>query len=415
MILFVALALCSSCLAEDALREVLRSPKATLDLYNDFKLDQGLQSAGVEDRFRFRLFRKNAEFIATINEDDEGVTEYGLNMFSAMTEEEKGQYLGLNVTGHEHEDRPMFTAPAGFSAPESKLWTNEGAVTAVKNQGRCGSCWTFGAVGGLESRYKVASGKLRSFAEQEYLDCVYEGKRDGCKGGWPSDCYTYSKKAGGRLAAASVYKYAGRDGTCKGSSMPDAMVSAKISGFTNVGTSESANIQALAVGSLAVAFEVTSKFQQYRGGIMRDTTCRGRANHAVTSVGYTKNFVLVKNSWGSSWGDNGFVKFARGYSNCGLFKYSSFPTLSKTGKTDTAPSDKATPYRPSDDDKPDPGPKPDPDCKDRASNCKSYHCKYDNIAEKYCRKTCNKCSDDGKCPPGTVKCPDGVCRHEHMC
>merc|ERR1719361_1630822 len=264
MILFVALALCSSCLAEDALREVLRSPKATLELYNDFKLDQGLQSAGVEDRFRFRLFRKNAEFVATINEDDEGLTQYGLNMFSALTEQEKGQYLGLNVTGHEHQDRPMFSAPAGFTAPEKKLWTNEGAVTAVKNQGSCGSCWTFGAVGGLETRYYSASGKLRNFAEQEYLDCVYEGKRDGCNGGWPSDCYTYSKKAGGRLAAQATYRYVHRDGKCQGGSKPDAMVAAKIAGYTDVGTSESANIQALAIGSLSVAFEVTNKFRSTR-------------------------------------------------------------------------------------------------------------------------------------------------------
>merc|ERR1739848_388655 len=252
---------------------------------------------------------------------------------------------------------------------------------------------------------------------QEYLDCVYEGSRNGCNGGWPDDCYTYSKKNGGRLASTANYKYAARDGSCKGSSKPDAMIAAKIVGYTSVGSTESANIEALATGSLSVAFEVTNYFQQYRGGIIQDNTCRGRPNHAVTAVGYTSQFILVKNSWGTSWGDAGFVKFARGYnSKCGLFKYSSFPTLSKTGKTDSKPSDAATDYRPSEEDDDKPDPKPDPNCKDRATNCRSYHCKYDHIAEKYCRKTCNKCDGgDGECPSGTIRCDDGVCRHEHMC
>jgi len=309
---------------------------------------------------------------------------------------------------------------SSLQAPSKKLWTNEGAVTAVKNQGRCGSCWTFGAVGGLETRYQQLSGKLRNFAEQEYLDCVYD-RRDGCNGGWPDDCYDYSKKNGGRLASTKNYRYAARDGSCKGSSKPNDAVAYSIQGYQSVGSTESANIEALASGSLSVAFEVTNYFQQYQGGIIRDNTCTGRPNHAVTAVGYTSKFVLVMNSWGEKWGDKGFVKFTRGYGNCGLFKYSSYPILVSTGKSDTTPSDEATDYRPSeDDDGPNPDPKPDPDCKDVAINCKPYYCQWNDIAEKYCRKTCNRCGDDdgddgGECPSGTIRCPDGVCRHEHMC
>ena len=311
----------------------------------------------------------------------------------------------------------MHVTSSSFSAPEEKLWTNEGMVTAVKNQKSCGSCWTFGAVGGLETRYHGISGKLRNFAEQEYLDCVYEGQRNGCNGGWPDNCYDYSRKNGGRLASAAEYAYVGTDGSCKGSSKPDAMVAAKIVGYTSVGPTEAANIQALASGSLSVAFEVTNYFQQYQGGIIQDTTCTGRPNHAVTAVGYTPAFVLVKNSWGSQWGDKGFVKFHRSYnSKCGLFKYSSYPKLKSTGQSDNTPSDVATNYRPSEEDvKPDP--QPDPDCKDKAINCVAHFCQWDDIAKKYCQKTCNKCDggDDGECPSGTIKCSDGVCRHEHMC
>merc|ERR1712034_196955 len=203
---------------------------------------------------------------------------------------------------------------------------------------------------------------MGNFAEQEYLDCVYEGRRNGCNGGWMSDCYTYSKNAGGRLAKTADYRYTQRDGACQGASKPDAMIAAKIRGNVPVGRTESANIAAIAEGAITVAFEVTNRFQSYSKGIFRDTTCTGRPNHAVTAVGYTPKYVLVKNSWGGSWGDRGFVKFSRSYSNCGLFEYSSYPILKSTGKKDTTPSDDATPYRPATDDDVNPGPAPD--CKD---------------------------------------------------
>ena len=399
---------------EDALRAVLKSPAATLKVYRDFKAKEHLKFDNLEDRTRFRMFRKNMAMVASFNEVFEDTANYGINMFSAMTSDEKVQYLGLNVTGHEANPEDI-----GFrtvSAPAKKLWTNEGAVTKVKNQGSCGSCWTFGAVGGLETRYQQVSGILRSFAEQEYLDCVYTG-RDGCQGGWMSDCYDYSKSKGGRLAANSVYTYTAKDGQCYSGSKADAAISAKIMGDVPVAKSESANIEALAVGSLAMAVEVTNKFHQYRSGVMRDTSCSGRVNHAVTGVGYTENFVLVKNSWGATWGDQGFIKFARNYGNCGLFDYSSFPKLEKTGKSDSK-SDAATDYRPSEDDDVGPDPNPNPDCKDKASNCADLtkYCYHPTIKD-YCQKTCGECDDDndGECPSGTIRCPDGICRHEHMC
>jgi len=372
MKIFIALCLVAVAFAsEDALAEVLKSPKATLQLYSDYKAKEHIQYLNAEDRMRFRIFRKNAEFVAAANSVEDTAV-FGLNFFSSMTEGEKNQYLGLNATGH-LPNSDVMAVSAGYQGPAEKLWVNEGAVTMVKNQGSCGSCWTFGAVGGLETRYQQQSGKLRKFSEQEYLDCVYEGRKDGCKGGWPSDSYTYSKKNGGRLAADADYPYRGRDGSCQGGSKPDAMIASKISGYSDVRSGEFANIQALASGALSVAFEVTNYFQQYRGGIIRDNTCRGRPNHAVTSVGYTAKYVLVKNSWGATWGDNGFVKFGRGHGGCGLFDYSSFPTLSSTGKSDRNPSDPATKYTPSDDDGP--APRPDPQCVDKATNCTKDYCR----------------------------------------
>ena len=403
---------------EDPLRKILQSPKATLKLYNDFKANEHLSFNLNEDRSRFRLFKHQAELVATYNEAEDETATFGLNFFATMTPEEKQQYLGLNITGHEPNAEPEvpMTAPTSGSV----LWVNKNAVTKVKNQGSCGSCWTYGAVGGLETHYYNKVGKLKSFSEQEWLDCVYEGRRDGCKGGWMKDCYDYSQKVGGRLATNRDYPYTARDGRCQSSSKRNGLIAQKIARNVPVGRGESSNINALRSGALAVAFEVTNKCHSYRSGIFRDTTCRGSPNHAVTAVGYTPQFVLVKNSWGGSWGDRGFIKFARNHGNCGLFDYSSYPQLTSTGRQDSDPADAATSYR-VDENNPDPDPQPDPDCKDIQSDryCQYYkrYCSRSDTIKKYCRKTCGLCddSDGGDCPGGTIRCPDGVCRHEHMC
>merc|ERR1712002_312758 len=349
--------------------------------------------------------------------------QFALNFFSTMTDSEKQSWLGFNVTGAELNSRdvPSPSALSYSEIPAKKLWNVEGKVTAVKNQGGCGSCWTFGAVRGLETRYARKAGVLRRFAEQEYLDCVYEGQRNGCNGGWKNACYEYSANAGGRLAKSVDYEYTQRDGTCQGSSKPDGMVAAKIARNVPVAKSEEANIAALAEGSLAVAFEVTNRFHSYSSGIYKDTTCYSWPNHAVTAVGYTPEYVLVKNSWGKYWGDRGFVRFARNHHNCNLWNYSSYPELTDTGVTDNGGSDEATAYK--DDDEtdptssPEPTSSPDPDCFDSYPPCYDYWCDVDYVRNDYCRKTCGVCGDgkDDQCPSGTVRCSDGVCRHEHMC
>ncbi|XP_063676213.1 uncharacterized protein LOC134812650 [Bolinopsis microptera] len=408
MKIFIVLCLVvASAAYKDPLSLILKSPKATLKLYSDFKSKQDLKFSLAEDRMRLRLFKKNAEFVASSNEVFEDSAEYELNFFSALTGDEKKQYLGLNVTNHlPNDDVPNMLS--SVSAPSEKLWVNEGAVTEVKSQGSCGSCWTFAAVGGLETRYKALSGRLRNFAEQEYLDCVYESTagKSGCSGGWPDNAYAYSARNGGVKASTADYPYVASDGSCKASSKPNSAVAYKIDGSTRIGSNEAANIVALASGSLSMAFEVTTHFQQYKGGIMKDTTCTGRINHGVTGVGYTANYVLVKNSWGSHWGEKGFVKYARNHDNCELFKYSSHAKLVATGSSDIGADDTATDYNPDD------SVIPDDVCEDDSNNCRDEHCDSPLLAEKYCKKTCNLCPE---CASGTVKCPDGVCRHQHMC
>ena len=155
---------------------------------------------------------------------------------------------------------------------------------------------------------------------------------------------------------------------------------------------------------------MTNKLQQYKSGILKDTTCHNWVNHAVTAVGYTEMYILLKNSWGTSWGDSGFVKMARNHDNCQLYTYSSYPKLEVTGVQDEGEDDAATDYNPAGDVVPTSGEV----CRDDLKRgCVKGKCDKKGDKERYrgkCKLTCGICD----CPPGTSNC-DGVCKHEHMC
>jgi len=333
---------------KETLKTILKSPKNTRQLYKDFKAEQHLKfGSSLEERKRFKQFKINARFVALANEHST-TTKFALNFFSTMTMAEKRQYTGVNITGHTANSPGLEAAgleAAGSYMREKRLWTYWSAVTKVQYQGRCGSCWAYAAVAAVETKYKLLSRLvLRKFSEQEYLDCVYE-TRNGCYGGWPQHCYSYSAdRRSGQLASLAQYpkSYSGRGERCR-TNKGNSLIAAKITGFVRVGGSEAENIQALNQGAISVAFEVTDYMRQYSSGILKDTNCKMYARdpslHAVTAVGYTTTFILAKNSWSDRWGDRGFIRFARNHRNCGLFEWSSYPTLVRTGRIDRSTSD----------------------------------------------------------------------------
>jgi len=339
---------------KETLKTILKSPKNTRQLYKDFKAEQHLKfGSSLEEGKRFKQFKINARFVALANEHST-TTKFALNFFSTMTIAEKRQYTGVNITGHT-ANSPRFSSgleAAGSSMREERLWTYRKAVTKVQYQGPCGSCWAYAAVAAVETKYKLLSlrGVLRKFSEQEYLDCVYETekynyRRNGCHGGWPQDCYSYSAdRRSGQLASLAQYpkSYSGRGERCR-TNKGNSLIAAKITGFVRVGGSEAENLQALNQGAISVVFEVTDYMRQYSSGILKDTTCKMYARdpsiHAVTAVGYTARYILAKNSWSDRWGDRGFIRFARNHRNCGLFEWSSYPKLVRTGIIDRSTSD----------------------------------------------------------------------------
>merc|ERR1711973_428050 len=152
--LLATLALAS---AADPLRAALQSPEGMAQLFTQFEAEQGRVYDNNEAKLRFRLFRKSVKEVGETNEQDVGWTA-GLNFFADLTEDEKKQYLGFNASVEHSVGEPL--PPSDGPMPSAVDWRSQGAVTGVKNQGKCGSCWTFGAVGSTEGVHKEATGRL---------------------------------------------------------------------------------------------------------------------------------------------------------------------------------------------------------------------------------------------------------------
>jgi len=200
-------------------------------------------------------------------------------------------------------------------------WTTKGAVTPVKNQGQCGSCWAFSTTGGIEGAYQVATGKLVSLSEQQFVDC---DKVDaGCGGGLMDHGFAFAQ--GTAIATEASYAYTGVGGSCK-SSFTTALPAGTVSGFKDVQKSASGLKSALNLHPVSVAIQADQPvFQQYKSGVIT-SGCGTQLDHGVLAVGYDGNTIKVKNSWGASWGANGYVLMDA--SQCGVTTDPSYPTIS---------------------------------------------------------------------------------------
>jgi C1A family cysteine protease len=285
----------------------------------------------------FHNWVDNNEFIQEINERNLSYT-LGHNQFSGMNREEFREYLLRSPLLL--EDRP--TIQHNFlrekSSPASVDWVKAGAVTPVKDQGQCGSCWSFSTTGALEGAFFNRYGKLQSFSEQQLVDCDMlrnGGKDHGCKGGLMDNAFSWIQKNGG-LCLESEYPYVSgatqTGGECK--TTCDVITGSDVQGYVDVEpSSETAFLSALSKTPLAVAIEADQReFQLYKSGVFTGT-CGTKLDHGVLAVGYAEDYILVKNSWSTSWGDGGYIKLARGAQyngadgQCGVFMEASYPLL----------------------------------------------------------------------------------------
>jgi C1A family cysteine protease len=211
------------------------------------------------------------------------------------------------------------------SAPASWDWRSQGAVLKqIYDQGQCSCCWTFSSSANIEGVNFIKTGKLTALSNQQLLDCDTVNN-NGCNGGSMQNAFDYLKQNGG-IQAYSDYPYKGTQGSCQ-FNKGKAMV--QIDGWVSAGTTDENKIRDMLYqkGPLSVAVNATP-FQYYSGGIAdysRQDCDPNATNHAVTLVGYGtengKDFWIVRNSWGSNWGENGYFRIARGKGTCGINTY----------------------------------------------------------------------------------------------
>jgi len=291
-----------------------------------------------EEIKRFTIFVENYFKIIKHNAGNHGF-KMALNKFADLTKEEfKAQNIkGLLITEQDREEmrlreqlRPFRVDYSLLALPDSVDWREKGGVTPVKDQGQCGSCWSFSATGALEGLNFVKTGKLASFSEQQLVDC--EKQSQGCNGGLMDYAFAYTAKQG--IEQESDYPYKAVDQKCKYAKKKAVNVN---KGFKDVEKNSADALKAALVAApVSVAIEADEdSFQFYNSGVIK-SGCGASLDHGVLAVGYTKvngdEAFIVKNSWNSNWGDKGFVMISTdgsandGAGVCGILNMASYPT-----------------------------------------------------------------------------------------
>ena len=324
--MFKSLFFLTSLLISTTANENLRNFLDETDEWSQFKKFQGrfnkFYDTIEELEIRFDIFRSNLRDIILHNLDRSQNFTMGINQFTDLTFAEfKKQFTG----GYKYNDQLLgdevgsygcntFTSSAS-GAPVSLDWRKKNAVTSVKDQGQCGSCWTFSSTGASEGAWAIATGQLTDLSEEQLVECatgVQYGSH-GCSGGQMEGAFKYLIQNG--QCSLSSYPYTsgnGKSGSCK-----SCTEIAHFSSCSDVKPNDQISLKgAVAQQPVAVAIEADTRyFQSYSGGILDSASCGTNLDHGVLIVGYGEEngekYWLLKNSWGTSWGEQGYFKILR--------------------------------------------------------------------------------------------------------
>jgi len=307
------------------------------DVFTQWKIVYGKSYASAdEEAHRFQTFQDNFYFIQNFNANPEHTSTVGLNEYADLNTQE---FKALkSCTGMTQPTPVVQTTTVDVEAvnalPASVDWRTKNAVTPIKNQGDCGSCWSFSTTGSLEGLYAITKGSLLSFSEQQLVDCSGQYGNEGCDGGWPFWALEYTQAEG--IELESVYPYVGVDQTCAYAA--GSVVFTNTGGYTNVTkNNEVALATAVVQQPISICVEADQPvFQLYTGGIINSASCGTQLDHAILIVGYNvqgnQPYWIVKNSWGTSWGLAGYLYIAKSSSTntngiCGIAMNPTYPTV----------------------------------------------------------------------------------------
>jgi len=270
-----------------------------------------------DEHMRFN-YAENVKIINELNARDPSAV-YAVNQFSGMSFQEfSDSYLTLKSNPDAELEVPVLQLDMIVAATDVD-WD----VTPAKDQGNCGSCWTFGVMGAIEGMNKIQTGNSVILSEQQLVDCDDDGINDGCNGGLTD--YAYKYLTGKDLWTLASYPYVSGQSGHKNSCGSGSASGVSISGYFSVPGSgsgsqgDSALSKALMNGPVTITVAADNQFANYHSGIMTGVPTECNLNHAILATGYGSNYWKIKNSWGAQWGDAGFAKFERSTNGCGPF------------------------------------------------------------------------------------------------
>lgn len=304
-----------------------------------YKSGYGKQYEPVEEKIRRYIWESNMDYIERHNvEAEQGLHTFtlGMNEYGDMTSSEFVDVMNGYKQNATFNVCKRYSPPTEgmTSRPEYVDWRKKGYVTNVKNQGQCGSCWAFSATGSLEGQNFKKTGKLVSLSEKNLMDCSKPEGNMGCHGGMMDRAFAYVIKNNG-IDTEDSYPYVPKEGPCM---FKRQNVGATAKGCKNIRSRSEQDLQAAVTseGPISVAIDASQRsFQLYRHGVYNEWRCSSssfKLNHGVLVVGFGRDMAtdywIVKNSWGESWGQGGYIWMSRNKNNqCGIATEATFPIM----------------------------------------------------------------------------------------